>query len=95
MDIRGWKTKSFDVFRDERFDIVVTLCDRVREICPEFPGARRLVHWSIPDPATSAPIEGDATRVFRDLADDLATRIRFLLRDLPTPLSYLEVTEHA
>lgn len=85
VDISGWRTKSLDEFRDQQFDIVVTLCDRVREVCPEFPGTRRLVHWSIPDPAAAVSGDGDAEQPFRDVADELATRIRFLLRDLPPP----------
>jgi protein-tyrosine-phosphatase len=95
VDISGWRTKSLDELRDQQFDIVVTLCDRVREACPEFAGTRRLVHWSIPDPSTATSTDGDACQVFRDVADDLATRIRFLLRDLPSPLSQLEVKDNA
>lgn len=85
LDISAWRAKSLDEFRDQEFDIVVTLCDRVREVCPEFPGAGRLVHWSIPDPSTAAAPDDDPCRAFREVADDLATRISFLLRDLPTP----------
>ena len=83
LDISEWRTKSLDAFRDERFDIVVTLCDRVREVCPEFPGTQRLVHWSIPDPAAVG--EDDRRQAFVDVADELATRIRFLVHDLPPP----------
>jgi protein-tyrosine-phosphatase len=95
VDISRWRTKSLDELRDQQFDIVVTLCDRVREACPEFAGTPRLVHWSIPDPSTATSTDGDACQVFRDVADDLATRIRFLLRDLPSPLSQLEVKDNA
>src|SRR5215831_20943639 len=34
----------------QRFDYVITLCDRVREVCPEFPGGGEQIHWSMPDP---------------------------------------------
>jgi hypothetical protein len=37
----------------ERFDYVVSLCDRVREVCRDFPGAV-LVHRSIADPRPRA-----------------------------------------
>ena len=63
-------------FARERFDYVISLCDRVREVCPEFPGHPRRVHWSIPDPAARA---GGATRAFERTAAELATRIDFLL----------------
>jgi protein-tyrosine-phosphatase len=38
-------------FAAQRFDYVISLCDRVRDVCPEFPGGPELIHWSIPDPA--------------------------------------------
>src|SRR4051812_48917271 len=34
IDIRANRSKHFDELTDERFDVVVTLCDRVREVCP-------------------------------------------------------------
>ena len=39
IDIRGRTSKHLDRFRHRRLDYVVSLCDRVREVCPEFPGA--------------------------------------------------------
>ena len=55
IDISAHRSKHLDEFIRRRFDFVITLCDRVREVCPEFPGMPNLVHWSIPDPA----LEGD------------------------------------
>ncbi len=95
LDISGKSTKGIDEFREEHFDIVVTLCDRVREVCPEFPGAGRLIHWSIPDPAVSEAAVPAARQVFRDVADDLASRIQFLLRDLPAPNPGRKAKTHA
>jgi protein-tyrosine-phosphatase/DNA-binding transcriptional ArsR family regulator len=76
LDIAGRASKHLSAFAGRRFDYVVTLCDRVREVCPEFPGAE-LVHWSIPDPAAE---EDDAA--FERVADELETRIRYLLHVL-------------
>jgi protein-tyrosine-phosphatase/DNA-binding transcriptional ArsR family regulator len=75
IDIAGRATKHLDEFAGRRFDHVITLCDRVREVCPEFPGAPDRVHWSIPDPARAD--DGDAA--FERTADELATRIGFLI----------------
>jgi ArsR family transcriptional regulator, arsenate/arsenite/antimonite-responsive transcriptional repressor / arsenate reductase (thioredoxin) len=75
IDLGDRRSKHLDEFADRRFDLVVTLCDRVREVCPEFPGAPREVHWSIRDPAA-----GDApASAFEDVAAELELRIGFLL----------------
>lgn len=74
IDIAGRRTKHLEEFLGQRFDYVVSLCDRVREVCPEFPGAPELVHWSVPDPAAEGVFEA-----FRRTAAELDTRIRFLL----------------
>ena len=58
--------------------MVVTLCDRVREVCPKFPGAPELVHWSIPDPSR----EPDGHAAFERVAVELEGRIPFLLRHI-------------
>ncbi len=60
-----------------RFDHVITVCDRAREACPEFPHDRR-AHWSVPDPATT---EGDEANypAFQRTAADLDARIGHLL----------------
>jgi len=90
LDLAGQTAKHLDGFAGQSFDWVISLCDRVREVCPEFPGCPEVIHWSIANPAT-----GDADDVtyplFRQTAADLATRIDFLLAVLadrtPAPQS--------
>ena len=78
IDISGRRPKHMSVFAGQRFDYVVSLCDRVREVCPEFPGAVEVAHWSIPDPAAGGS-DAQTYAAFRTVADDLRVRIRFLL----------------
>ena len=80
VDLAGRRTKHYGEFLDQRFDCIVTVCDRVREVCPEFPGART-IHWSIPDPAEGGD---DATTypAFERTATELAGRIPFLVQVL-------------
>ena len=87
IDLSGQVSKHVDVFTDERFDCVISLCDRLREVCPEFPGHPETIHWSIPNPA-AGDVEDDASYpAFRQTATELETRIGFLLSlltDRPT-----------
>jgi protein-tyrosine-phosphatase/DNA-binding transcriptional ArsR family regulator len=75
IDISGSRSKHLREYAEERFDHVISLCDRVRERCPDFPGAPTVAHWSIPDPAT----EELGYPAFVRTADELDTRIEFLL----------------
>jgi protein-tyrosine-phosphatase/DNA-binding transcriptional ArsR family regulator len=84
IDIAGRRSKHLDEFTDQRFDRVITLCDRVREVCPEFPFGAETTHWSIPDPA-----RGRAS-AFDQVAEELTVRIRFLLATMNP-----EVVAHA
>lgn len=72
-----------DSLRRRRFDWVISLCDRVREICPEFPGQPAAIHWSLPDPARESGPRGDTLPAFQRTAAELDARIRFL----PFPLT--------
>jgi protein-tyrosine-phosphatase/DNA-binding transcriptional ArsR family regulator len=84
IDITGQRSKHLDRYADEHFDWVITLCDKVREVCPEFPGNPETIHWSMPDPS-AGPADDDEARcaAFQRAADELETRIAFLLAVLP------------
>ena len=79
LDIGTPRSKHLDEFRTRRFDAVITLCDRVREVCPEFPCRPELVHWSVPDPALEGPTNRASYRAFERTAAELETRITFRL----------------
>jgi protein-tyrosine-phosphatase/DNA-binding transcriptional ArsR family regulator len=85
IDIRANRTKHLDEFVSQRFDFVITLCDRVREVCPEFPANPDLVHWSIPDPAVEGSTERASYPAFERTASELETRIQFLVAAINQP----------
>ncbi len=83
IDIRQQHSKHLDAFRDQTFDAVITVCDRMRECCPTFPGEREPIHWSLPDPVTIAGIsEQERYAEFERIAQQLLTRLRHFLARL-------------
>jgi arsenate reductase len=79
IDISGQRAKDVSDYTRHKFDYVITVCDQARETCPIFPGARRRLHWSLPDPAAAEGEETARLMVFRQVRDDLAARIRQLI----------------
>jgi protein-tyrosine-phosphatase/DNA-binding transcriptional ArsR family regulator len=79
IELAGRRSKHLSEFTGQRFDAVISLCDRVREVCPEFPGHPAPVHWSMPNPAGENPGDGAADSAFERTARELTGRISFLL----------------
>lgn len=79
----GLHPKPLNLFVNQSFDYIITVCDRVREVCPAFTGNPAQAHWSIPDPMVIEDSELRA-KAFRDILGELQTRIRYLLL-LPHP----------
>jgi protein-tyrosine-phosphatase len=84
IDISGQTTKSLGRFVRSHFDFVITLCDRVREICPEFPDQPTTAHWSIPDPAAEGDTDEATYPAFERTACELEARIGHLIARLST-----------
>ena len=81
IDISNRSSKHFSRVARLRFDHVITLCDKVREVCPEFPGHPSTAHWSIPDPSIGNG-DQDTLPAFEAVAVDLDERIRHLITRL-------------
>ena len=81
LDLADHSPRRLDDLAGQQFDWVISLCDRVREVCPEFPGGPETIHWSIANPATGEP--DDVTYpLFQATAAELASRIDFLFAAL-------------
>ena len=74
IDISAHHSKSVDVFLDQKFDYVITVCDNANERCPIFPGEAKRIHWSIDDPVGPGN-EQTQLAAFRLARDDLQKRI--------------------
>ncbi|HWO42373.1 MAG TPA: arsenate reductase ArsC [Candidatus Eisenbacteria bacterium] len=82
IDARDARSKSWSEFKETRFDIVITVCDRAKESCPIFPGEPNVAHWSIPDPVAATGTDEQKRRAFKEAAQQIFRRLQ-LLRSFP------------
>jgi protein-tyrosine-phosphatase len=93
IELAGRPPQHLRVFERQPFNYVITLCDRVREVCPEFPGPAEHLHWSIPDPAAAGGTGQDTYPAFQQMAAELYTRIGFLLAAISAGTAHTVVQE--
>jgi arsenate reductase (thioredoxin) len=74
-------SKSTDVFRGQNFDVVITVCDDAAENCPVWLGKGKRVHIGFPDPAEAKGSVTEQMPVFRQVRDDIRTKIIGFLKD--------------
>lgn len=78
IDISSYRSKNASEFLTQPFDYVVTICDRAKETCPHWYGAKQLLHWSFDDPA--AVQDSDRRRQeFARVRDEIAEKITAFL----------------
>lgn len=59
----------------QEVDLMVTVCDQAAETCPFFPGAREVLHWSLPDPVAATGTLEEVKSAFRQVRDQLRERV--------------------
>ncbi len=76
INISETRSKSWDEFANEHFDLVITVCDAAAaESCPAFLGKHEKLHWSTPDPAKANSTEGNINAAFDEAFNLLKQRI--------------------
>ncbi|MEM1098413.1 MAG: arsenate reductase ArsC [Planctomycetota bacterium] len=83
VDIAGHTSDPVNLYLDQDFDAVVTVCGSAKEACPVFPGAKRTIHHAFPDPddKTGAKTEEQLLPVFRDVRDQIKRWAKTFLND--------------
>ncbi|MFI6095662.1 ArsR family transcriptional regulator [Lentzea sp. NPDC051213] len=76
IDVADRRPRQVGTMAGRRFDHLITLCDKAREVRFEFARPPRRAHWSIPEPA------GGGDLAFQRIAAELDTRVRYLLPTL-------------
>ncbi len=72
LDIRDHRSKGMDEIEGP-VDAVITLC--AEEVCPAWLGGACRLHWGLPDPAAVAGDAGERLQAFREVRDELWTRL--------------------
>ncbi|MFL5735341.1 MAG: arsenate reductase ArsC [Chloroflexia bacterium] len=75
VDISGHESKTLERFISQPWDYVITVCDQANESCPYFPGGKRRLHWSFPDPSRATGSEDEQMAVYREVRDSIKDRI--------------------
>lgn len=79
------RSKSWNEFVDQPFDLVITVCDQAAgESCPLFLGAPTKMHWSTPDPATATGSDTEINAAFDDAFLMLKKRVENLTTSEPS-----------
>ncbi len=79
IDISAQRSKPLKEFEGQKFDFVITVCDRAREECPIFAGAPERLHWPFEDPAAFTETGEERVRAFRELRDRIHARVMVFL----------------
>jgi len=75
IDLRSHTSKTVDHVIDHPWDYVITVCDAANEACPVFPRKTSRLHWSFRDPSRATGMEEERLEVFRQVRDQIKTRI--------------------
>jgi arsenate reductase len=81
VDISAGKPEHVDVYLDQPWDLVVTVCDAARETCPAFPRPVAKAHVSFFDPAAAEGTDDERMGVFRRVRDEIRDRLVPAVRD--------------
>ena len=80
LDIAEQYSKSIADINLYDIDLVITLC--ADEVCPYVPGKTKCQHWPLHDPAAPCECGAEQYQQFRQIRDELATRIEALKAEL-------------
>ncbi len=90
IDIASQRSKHVDHFVGERFDYVVTVCDRAKESCPIFPGTASVLNWSFDDPAAAIGTVEERQAVFKRVRDEIMEHVRQFVIDKPQAHGFVQ-----
>ncbi len=82
IDISRNDPKPVKQFRNEPFDVAITLCDDAAKNCPLWIGPGQLVHMAFPDPVQALGDLDDRLEVFRQVRDAIRDKVLGYLQQI-------------
>jgi arsenate reductase len=83
LDMKEYRSKSVELFVNDHFDVVITVCDSAAKSCPTFAGTPVTLHWPTDDPIDAQGDEQARLSVYRRVRDELRERIEGFLAGNP------------
>jgi arsenate reductase len=72
IDISDHKPKNVDLYINEEWDYVLTVCDDANETCPVFPGkVRNRLHMNFEDPSKTKGSYTEIMTAFYDIRNEI------------------------
>lgn len=75
IDISEHRSKHFEEFSGEDFDLFVSLCSNARDICGTFPWAKKQFHMGFDDPTGTLGADEKVLDAFRKTRDEIRERL--------------------
>jgi arsenate reductase (thioredoxin) len=93
IDASDARSKSWDEFKNVKFDFVITVCDNAKESCPVFLGHPTTAHFASPDPADCQGTEQDKKWLFAEVASQISRRLDLFVSLPDSQLEPLRIRE--
>ena len=71
INIKSNSSNHVDEYVDQEIDLVLTVCDNAKEICPIFPNKTDFIHHSFEDPADAKGSYEEKIVVYRKIRDQI------------------------
>ena len=76
IDISNHSSDSIDKYLEDKLDIVITVCDNAKEVCPIFKDTVKKMHWSIEDPFRGWKSKESDLANFRNALNEIEEHIK-------------------
>ena len=77
IDLTKNEPQNVDIFLEQAFDYVITVCGHAKETCPVFMGkVKHHLHIGFEDPAEASGSKTEVLEIFRKIRDEIKTRFQ-------------------